>query len=94
MTDASHDQYFRREAVAAVEQWKFEPRVFMNRPIAQRSYTRIRFRRSNPCRAAPSTLALRGPPDAAPTSIDSPALSARLVRLDITPGDSVRDSLR
>jgi len=29
--------------VAAVEQWKFEPRVFMNRPIAQRSYTRIRF---------------------------------------------------
>jgi protein TonB len=40
---ASHDQFFRKEAVAAVEQWKFEPRVFMNRPIAQRSYTRIRF---------------------------------------------------
>jgi TonB family protein len=40
---ASHDNYFRREAVAAVEQWKFEPRVFMNRAIAQRSYTRIRF---------------------------------------------------
>jgi TonB family protein len=40
---ASHENYFRREAVAAVEQWKFEPRVFMNRPIAQRSYTRIRF---------------------------------------------------
>jgi protein TonB len=40
---ASHDTYFRKEAVAAVEQWKFEPRVFMNRPIAQRSYTRIRF---------------------------------------------------
>ena len=40
---ASHDSYFRREAVAAVEQWKFEPRVFMNRAIAQRSYTRIRF---------------------------------------------------
>ena len=43
VTGASHDQYFRREAVTAVEQWKFEPRVFMNRPIAQRSYTRIRF---------------------------------------------------
>jgi TonB family protein len=43
VTAASHDQYFRREAVAAVEQWKFEPRVFMNRTIAQRSYTRIRF---------------------------------------------------
>jgi TonB family protein len=40
---ASNETYFRREAVAAVEQWKFEPRVFMNRAIAQRSYTRIRF---------------------------------------------------
>jgi len=40
---ASHENYFRREAVAAVEQWKFEPRIFMNRPIDQRSYTRIRF---------------------------------------------------
>jgi len=40
---ASHETYFRREAVNAVEQWKFEPRVFMNRAIAQRSYTRIRF---------------------------------------------------
>jgi protein TonB len=43
VADASTDTYFRKEAVAAVEQWKFEPRVFMNRPIAQRSYTRIRF---------------------------------------------------
>ena len=43
VANASHDSYFRREAVAAVEQWKFEPRVFMNRAIAQRSYTRIRF---------------------------------------------------
>lgn len=40
---ASHETFFRKEAVTAVEQWKFEPRVFMNRPIAQRSYTRIRF---------------------------------------------------
>jgi len=46
VTGASHDTFFKKEAVAAVEQWKFEPReprVFMNRPIAQRSYTRIRF---------------------------------------------------
>jgi len=43
IADASHDSYFRREAVAAVEKWRFEPRVYMNREIAQRSYTRIRF---------------------------------------------------
>lgn len=43
VADASTDNYFRREAVAAVEKWRFEPRIFMNRPIAQRSYTRIRF---------------------------------------------------
>lgn len=43
VVDASHDSFFRREAVAAVEKWRFEPRVFMNRPIEQRSYTRIRF---------------------------------------------------
>lgn len=43
VADASHDNYFRREAVAAVEKWRFEPRVFMNRPIPQRSYTRMRF---------------------------------------------------
>jgi protein TonB len=41
---ASNETFFRKEAVAAVEQWKFEPRVFMNRPIAQRSYTRISFK--------------------------------------------------
>jgi TonB family protein len=43
VTNASHETYFRREAVAAAEQWKFEPRIFMNRAIEQRSYTRIRF---------------------------------------------------
>lgn len=43
VADASHDNYFRREAVAAVEKWRFEPRLFMNRPIPQRSYTRMRF---------------------------------------------------
>jgi TonB family protein len=43
VADASHDNFFRREAVEAVEQWRFEPRIFMNRAIEQRSYTRIRF---------------------------------------------------
>lgn len=43
VADASNDNYFGREAMAAVEQWRFEPRIFMGRPIEQRSYTRIRF---------------------------------------------------
>ena len=43
VTDASHETMFRREAMAAVEKWQFEPRVFMGRPIEQTSYTRIRF---------------------------------------------------
>jgi TonB family protein len=43
VADGSHESYFRREAVAAVEQWRFEPRVFMGRAIEQRSYSRIRF---------------------------------------------------
>jgi len=43
VTAASHDELFRNEAVAAVEQWRFEPRVILGRPIAQTAYTRIRF---------------------------------------------------
>ena len=43
ITDASNENYFRREATEAVEQWRFEPRTFMGRAIEQRSYTRIRF---------------------------------------------------
>ncbi|HLF12444.1 MAG TPA: energy transducer TonB [Gammaproteobacteria bacterium] len=43
VTDASHENYFRREAVTAVEHWRFEPRMFLGRAIEQRSYTRIRF---------------------------------------------------
>jgi protein TonB len=44
VTDASHDQMFRREATDAVAKWQFEPRVFMGRPIEQTSFTRIRFK--------------------------------------------------
>jgi len=43
VANASHDSLFRREALEAVEKWRFEPRVFMGRAIEQRSYTRIRF---------------------------------------------------
>lgn len=43
VANASHASFFRKEAVAAVQQWRFEPRIFMNRPIEQRSYTRLRF---------------------------------------------------
>ncbi len=43
VADASSENYFRREAIEAVERWTFEPRIFMGRAIEQRSYTRIRF---------------------------------------------------
>jgi TonB family protein len=43
VTDASNSTYFRDEAIAAVSQWRFEPRIFMNQPIAQQTYTRLRF---------------------------------------------------
>ena len=43
VANASSDSLFRREATDAVKQWQFEPRVFLNRTIAQRCFTRIRF---------------------------------------------------
>jgi TonB family protein len=43
VADASHERYFREEAMAAVSQWHFEPRIFMDRPIDQKTYTRVRF---------------------------------------------------
>jgi protein TonB len=43
VANASHDTLLRREAMEAVKQWQFEPRVFMNRTIDQRAFTRIRF---------------------------------------------------
>ncbi len=42
-TDGSHDRMFRDEAVEAVRQWRFEPREYLGRPIAQSAYTRLRF---------------------------------------------------
>jgi TonB family protein len=43
VANASNDSLFRREAMEAVRQWQFEPRVFLNRTIDQRCFTRIRF---------------------------------------------------
>jgi len=43
VVDASHARYFRNEAIAAVEQWRFEPVIFMGRPIPQLAYTRLEF---------------------------------------------------
>jgi TonB family protein len=39
----SHEELFRTEAVAAVQNWRFEPRIFLDQPISQTTYTRIRF---------------------------------------------------
>lgn len=43
IVDASHARYFRDEAIAAVEQWRFEPVIFMGQPIPQHAYTRLEF---------------------------------------------------
>ncbi len=43
VTDASHETLFRQEAITAVEAWTFEPRIYLDRPIEQRAYMRIRF---------------------------------------------------
>jgi len=43
VVEASNDRYFHEEAVAAVEQWRFEPDSFMDRPIARRSFARLAF---------------------------------------------------
>jgi TonB family protein len=43
VADGSHDRFFRTEAIEAVEQWRFQPRRFMDRNIAQRAHTRLRF---------------------------------------------------
>ncbi len=40
---ASHDNYFRTEAVRAVNRWDFEPRTVMGQVVEQKAHTRIRF---------------------------------------------------
>jgi TonB family protein len=41
--DASHERFFRDEAIAAVKEWRFEPVVFMGQAIPKRAYTRLAF---------------------------------------------------
>lgn len=43
ISDSSPRNLFDREAVTAVERWRFEPRQFMGRTIEQSTYTTIRF---------------------------------------------------
>ncbi len=43
ITDSSHETMFRDEAVEAVESWRFEPKIYLDRPIEQRVYMRISF---------------------------------------------------
>jgi len=43
VVNSSHPRYFRDEAVAAVEQWRFEPVIFMGQPIPQHAYIRLEF---------------------------------------------------
>lgn len=43
VTNASHEVYFREEAIAAVALWRFEPVIFMGQAIPKRSYTRLAF---------------------------------------------------
>lgn len=43
VTDASNEAMFGEAAVAAVEQWRFKPRIFMGQTIEQRAFTKIRF---------------------------------------------------
>ncbi|HEX5418693.1 MAG TPA: TonB family protein, partial [Gammaproteobacteria bacterium] len=43
VTDAENERFFKDAAVKAVSQWRFAPRIFMNRTIEQRAYTRIKF---------------------------------------------------
>ena len=43
VSDASHERLFRNEAIEAIENWEFEPRIFLGTAIPQRSYVRLRF---------------------------------------------------
>ncbi len=44
VVNASHDRYFREEAIAAVGLWRFEPRQVRGRSVDQRTFTRLSFK--------------------------------------------------
>ena len=43
VVDASHEYFFRKEAVAAAEQWQFEPHVYRGVTIEPRAIAQVRF---------------------------------------------------
>lgn len=43
ITDSSNGGFFRKASINAVKEWRFQPRVFMGRTIAQRVFTKINF---------------------------------------------------
>jgi TonB family protein len=44
IVDASHTRFFRKAAVNAVSQWKFEPHMIRGETVAQRTFARISFK--------------------------------------------------
>ncbi len=44
IVDASHERYFRKEAVNAVTEWEFEPHVLRGATVEQRTFARIAFK--------------------------------------------------
>jgi protein TonB len=44
IVDASHTRFFRKAAVNAVSQWKFEPHIIRGETVAQRTFARISFK--------------------------------------------------
>lgn len=44
VVNASHERYFKEEAIAAVELWRFEPREVRGRQVDQRTFTRLSFK--------------------------------------------------
>jgi TonB family protein len=42
--NASHERYFKEEAVEAVEEWRFEPRQVRGQLVDQRTFTRLSFK--------------------------------------------------
>jgi len=44
VVNASHERYFREEALEAVGKWRFEPRQVRGQQVDQRTFTRLSFK--------------------------------------------------